>query len=76
VSLSREPLLERAQIVGPPEEIADERGGGLGAGCQLYFFPEKDTYMFVAINLGTVTESPLHKQTAAALEKLYKLILD
>ncbi|WP_228450882.1 serine hydrolase domain-containing protein [Chryseolinea soli] len=51
-------------------------GGGLGAGCQLYYFPEKDTYMFVAINLGTVTESPLHKQTTAALEKLYKLLLD
>jgi D-alanyl-D-alanine carboxypeptidase len=51
-------------------------GGGLGAGCQLYYFPEKDTYMFVAINLGTVTESPLHKQTTAALEKLYRLMLD
>src|SRR6267143_2058162 len=31
VSLSREPLLERAQIVRPPEEVAHELGGGLGA---------------------------------------------
>ena len=36
-------------------------GGGIGAGCQLYYFPEKRLYIFIGINLGTVTESPIHK---------------
>jgi D-alanyl-D-alanine carboxypeptidase len=50
-------------------------GGGLGAGCQLYFFPEKGVYVFVAINLGTVTQSPLHDAVTQTLNKIYEILL-
>lgn len=51
-------------------------GGGIGAGCELYYFPEKKTYIFVAINLGTVTESPLHQNVLNAKDKMYKAIFE
>jgi D-alanyl-D-alanine carboxypeptidase len=50
-------------------------GGGIGAGCELYFFPDKKKYVFVAINLGTVTDSPLHKNVLKAKDKMYDAIL-
>ena len=51
-------------------------GGGIGAGCQLYYFPDRHVYFFVGINLGTVTESPIHEAATKALDKIYKLLLD
>lgn len=50
-------------------------GGGIGAGCELYYFPEKDIYVFVGINLGTVTESPLHEDASKIREKLFDILL-
>ncbi len=50
-------------------------GGGIGAGCELYYFPEKKTYMFIGINLGTVTDSPLHVAMDKAREKMYAALL-
>jgi D-alanyl-D-alanine carboxypeptidase len=51
-------------------------GGGIGAGCQLYYFPEKDLYIFIGINLGTVTDSPLHTNVSKTLDKVYQILLD
>ena len=51
-------------------------GGGLGAGCQLYFFPEKGITIYIGINLGTVTESPIHDRLRPELDKLYDIILN
>lgn len=51
-------------------------GGGIGAGCELYYFPEKKIYVFVGINLGTVTESPLHENVLKAKDKLYQAIFE
>jgi len=34
---------------------------GIGAGCELYYFPQKHLYYFIAISLGAVSENPLHK---------------
>ncbi len=51
-------------------------GGGIGAGCQLYYFPEKEVYAFVAINLGTVTDSPIHKKAESVIEEFYKALLN
>ena len=61
-------------------EFASERayghsGGGIGAGSQLYYFPDQDVYVFTAINLGTVTYSPIHEQAVDLIEKLYAKIL-
>jgi D-alanyl-D-alanine carboxypeptidase len=50
-------------------------GGGIGAGCQLYYFPNKNIYVFIAINLGTVTESPLQVAVAKSLDKMYEILL-
>ncbi len=51
-------------------------GGGLGSGCQLYYFPEKNIYLFLAINLGTVTQSPIHKDVSKFLDEIYQVILN
>ncbi|QMU31591.1 beta-lactamase family protein [Adhaeribacter radiodurans] len=50
-------------------------GGGLGAGCELYYFPQKKMYVFLGVNLGTVTDSPLHKGIEAARDTLYQVLL-
>lgn len=50
-------------------------GGGLGLGCELYYFPEKNIYAFIGINLGTVTDSPLHVKAGEARNKLWDAIL-
>ena len=50
--------------------------GGIGAGCQLYFFPDKNVFVFLGINLGTVTESPLHEINAKTIDKIYSTILN
>jgi D-alanyl-D-alanine carboxypeptidase len=47
-------------------------GGGLGAGCELYYFPEKKVYLFLSMNLGTVTSSPIHAKAEKALEELHE----
>ncbi len=51
-------------------------GGGVGAGCQLYYFPEKNIYLFVGVNLGTLTESPLHQAVEKVIEKIYSTLLN
>lgn len=51
-------------------------GGGLGAGSDLYYFPESNIFVFVAINLGTVTGSPIHEKASEVRERLYEAILN
>lgn len=61
--------LTRAIFAG---EIAiGHDGGGLGAGAQLYYFPKLKTYMFLAMNLGTVTDSPIHKEAGKIIEEIH-----
>lgn len=50
-------------------------GGGIGAGCNLYYFPKQNVYVFIAINLGTVTDSPIHKSAGMAVDKFYEVFL-
>lgn len=50
-------------------------GGGIGAGSELYYFPKQDLYMFIGINLGTVTDSPLHEKASKAREKIFEALL-
>lgn len=66
--------LSRIEING--EIGIGHSGGGIGSGCQLYYFPEKGIFLFMAINLGTVTDSPIHKNAEATLAKLYNAILE
>lgn len=66
--------LDHAELVG--HFGYGHSGGGIGAGCQLYYFPEKDLYVFIGINLGTVTDSPIHEQATALLDGIYKILLE
>ena len=50
-------------------------GGGIGAGCHLYYFPEKNIYIFTGINLGTVTDSPIHETASKTIDKIYEVLL-
>lgn len=57
------------------EKAIGHSGSGLGTGAQLYYFPDKNIYMFLAINLATVTESPIHNEMTPLLDQLHKAIL-
>ncbi|MEQ1584858.1 MAG: serine hydrolase domain-containing protein [Cyclobacteriaceae bacterium] len=50
-------------------------GGGIGAGCNLYYFPKQNVYVFIAINLGTVTDSPIHKTAEKSIYRFYEVLL-
>lgn len=65
--------LDHATFLG--QTAYGHSGGGIGAGCQLYFFPKKKVYVFVAINLGTVTDSPLHEAAGKTVDKIYEALL-
>lgn len=53
------------------KEAIGHSGGGLGAGAQLYYFTEQKTYVFLAINLATVTGSPIHGKVEKILNEIY-----
>ena len=55
-------------------EAFGHSGGGIGAGCDLYYFPEKNLYYFIAINLGTVTDSPLHVKLLQLRNQLFDIM--
>ena len=50
-------------------------GGGIGAGCELYYIPEKQLYYCLAINLGTVTGSPIHKKLSEIKDEIWEGII-
>ncbi len=49
-------------------------GGGLGAGCQLYYLPHNTTYFFVAVNMGTITEGAITDTVRPVLEKIQQVL--
>ena len=55
-------------------EAFGHSGGGIGAGCDLYYFPEQNLYYFIAINLGTVTASPLHVKLLELRNQLFDIM--
>ena len=57
------------------QEGMGHSGGGIGAGCELYYFPKKNLYFFLAINIGTVTESPLHEKLMKIKDELWTALL-
>lgn len=66
--------LDRAMLAG--YEAYGHSGGGIGAGCQLYYFPAKNIYFFTGINLGTVTDSPIHEKVRKAVDKIHEVLLN
>lgn len=51
-------------------------GGGIGAGCLLEYIPDKDTYFFIAINIGTIISSPVTEKAADIREEILEVILE
>ena len=41
------------------EQVLGHGGGGLGAGCEMYYFPKEDSYVFMAVNLGVLVDGPI-----------------
>ncbi|MEM9389861.1 MAG: serine hydrolase domain-containing protein [Bacteroidota bacterium] len=58
------------------ETAIGHSGAGLGTGAQMYYFPDKNIYIFLAINLATITESPIHEKVLPLLDELYERILN
>jgi len=58
------------------KEAWGHNGGGIGAGATLHYFPDKNAYVFLAMNLGTVTGGKIHEKLEPELEKMYRLILE
>ena len=50
-------------------------GAGLGAGCALYFFPEKQLYVFMGTNMGTLTDGPYVRKVGKMKDQLLDLLL-
>ena len=65
--------IDRITLVG--ESGMGHAGGGLGAGCELFYFPHKGYYIFLGMNLGTITSSPLHQDLLPIREEIYRVLL-
>lgn len=50
-------------------------GAGIGAGCGLYYFPEKQLYVFFGTNMGTLTDGPYVRLTGKIKGELLDLLL-
>ncbi|KAA9349812.1 serine hydrolase domain-containing protein [Larkinella humicola] len=50
-------------------------GAGLGAGCALYHFPEKQLYVFMGTNMGTLTDGPYVRKVGEMKDQLLDLLL-
>ena len=51
-------------------------GAGIGAGCGLYYFPDKQLYVFLGTNMGTLTDGPYVRLVDQAKEELLTLLLE
>jgi D-alanyl-D-alanine carboxypeptidase len=51
-------------------------GGGIGAGCELGYLPDQKTYFFVAINIGTVIESPVTDKATNMRDEIVKVLTE
>jgi D-alanyl-D-alanine carboxypeptidase len=50
-------------------------GGGIGAGSYLAYFPHNQTYLFIAINLGTSVNSPLFDDLDTIVDEVFDALI-
>ncbi|RIV18984.1 class A beta-lactamase-related serine hydrolase [Fibrisoma montanum] len=50
-------------------------GAGIGAGCGLYYFPARQLYVFIGINLGVLTGGPYVEKAGNLSDELIDLLL-
>lgn len=51
-------------------------GGGLGAGCYLAYFPEKECYFFLGVNIGTIIDGPILRNAADLQTEVWDLLVE
>lgn len=51
-------------------------GGGIGAGCFLNYFPETNTYAFIAINIGTSVHSTIFDKAENIVDDFYDILIE
>ncbi|GAC1385264.1 MAG: hypothetical protein NVSMB45_13810 [Ginsengibacter sp.] len=49
-------------------------GAGIGSGCGIFYLPQKNKYIFMAINLGTIIQGPLVDKADELKNKLLQLL--
>ncbi|OIN61263.1 D-alanyl-D-alanine carboxypeptidase [Arsenicibacter rosenii] len=64
--------LEKTTVAG--QEAYGHGGAGIGAGCALYYLPEKKTYLFIGINLGVLTDGPYVRLADELTKELVTLL--
>ena len=50
-------------------------GAGAGAGCGLYYFPDKQVYVFFGTNIGTLVDGPIVEKVNELKNKILEIIL-
>lgn len=50
-------------------------GAGIGSACALYYFPGKNVYLFLSVNLGPLTDGPLVEKTDEMKEAVLQVLL-
>lgn len=51
-------------------------GGGLGAGCALFHYPEKDVTLFLGVNMCTLIEGPATDQIEKMREEIINVVFE
>jgi len=51
-------------------------GGGIGAGCELGYLPDKNVFFFIAINIGTSIDSPILDGVANLRDEVLNVLVE
>jgi D-alanyl-D-alanine carboxypeptidase len=51
-------------------------GGGIGAGCELGYLPDKNIFFFIAINMGTSVGSPILDGATNLRDEVLKVLVE
>jgi D-alanyl-D-alanine carboxypeptidase len=50
-------------------------GAGIGAGCGLYYFPDRNVYVFLGTNIGTLVDGPIVRKVDELKKKVIEVVL-
>jgi D-alanyl-D-alanine carboxypeptidase len=50
-------------------------GAGIGAGCGLYYFPDRNVYVFLGTNIGTLVDGPIVRKVDELKKKVIEIVL-
>ena len=50
-------------------------GAGIGAGCGLYYFPDRNIYVFLGTNIGTLVDGPIVRKVDELKKNIIEVVL-